>query len=572
MKTIFLTFLLTIASTVAAAQHAGAQLVIGNCTDAGGPEQLEYVGRNPGSGFALNFSRYKMRAYSGQRLTAISIEFDGKAEGHIFLSKGIGDTPFYTQPFTARSGRNTIPLTTPYDIDGTELTFGYTCDALTTGTLLYGEALVEGKEYINRGAGWETFTAGSARITATIEGSSLPAAEVALSTVSIPPYIRTGCETVATADVANLGTDRVSTLTIDFHQGEEHFTTALEGLDIAPRSKQRISIPFTLTTDGDYRLWMDVATVNGQPDAAPIDNASSQHTVYAREAFTERNVLLEVFSTERCTNCPAGHEIIAATLAGKPNLIEMTHHAGFFTDRFTIPESTEYEWFYKSPQYTTTFAPAFMTDRTAWSSLPDYYPYGTPVAMTLTAKALRAAYSEATALPALATVAVAPQYDTATRRLDIDIEAQALIATDDFAHPALNVFIVEDGVFSKTQENSFGSYYHPHLVRQCLTTTWGEAFSAGGSIARSYSLTLPDEWDAAHTSIVAFVANYDAASSANCRVLQAVEARVPTDDIIDGIVHPMHHSSNIIYNPLGQRLSSAAQPGVYIIGGRCILR
>lgn len=572
MKTIFLTFLLTIASTVAVAQEAVAQLVIGNCTDAGSSEQLEYVGRDAGTGYAISFSRYKMQAYRGCRMTAVSIEFDGKAEGTLFLTRSIGDTPFYTQPFTARSGRNTFVLTTPYDIDGSELTFGYTCDALATGTLVYTDALVEGKEYVNQGAGWEAFTKGSALITATIEGPSLPAAEVALASVNLPTYIRPATEATATADVANLGTDRVSSLTVDFHQGEECFSATIEGLDIAPRTKQRVSIPFTLTTDGDYSLWMDITAVNGQPDAAPIDNASAQQPVYVREAFTERNVLLEVFSTERCTNCPSGHETIAATLANKSRLIEMTHHAGFFTDRFTIPESVEYEWFYKSPQYTTTFAPAFMTDRTAWASLPDFYPYGTPVAMNLSAKALRAAYTEAAAVPALATINLMPHYDTTTRSLTIDVSAQALVASPDCQHPALNVFIVEDGVYSTTQENTFGSYRHPHLVRQCLTTVWGEAFAAGGSISRSYSLTLPDEWDAAHTSVVAFVANYDAASSANCRVLQASESAVPTGGIVDGIDCPTHHSSNIIYNPLGQRLSSAALPGVYIIGGRCTVR
>lgn len=290
--------------------------------------------------------------------------------------------------------------------------------------------------------------------------------------------------------------------------------------------------------------------------------------------FGQRNVLVEVFSTERCTNCPAGHETLAYALGGKTNVIELVHHAGFFTDKFTIPESTAYEWFYKSADYSTSFAPAFMMDRTHWDALPDYYYYPTPVSMSFGSKALKAAYAAAAEVPALASICIVPSYSADNRLLALDVEAEALVAAG-YEQPALNVFLVENDVFSKSQEGSFGSYTHQHLVRQCLTTTWGEslsladdegAASACATINRHYEVTLPDDWNAQNMTAVAFVANYNARSNADCRVMNAEETSITTA-VPDAVLTPPTSATadSSIYNIIGQPCSPRTTvPGVYV--------
>lgn len=577
------TFFLFLLAALGFGAHAQTPetLIVGNCST-NGDSRLEYVGREAGTGYAVHFSRYKMRAYAGAQMDAISIQFDDDARGYIFVSHGVNDEPLYTQTFEAERGWNEILLDTPFAIDGSELTFGFVVESLTSGTFVIGDALVEGNEYINRGSGWTAFSGGSACLTARLSGSSLPAHDVALGRIAAPAFLRVGDEGAAVkAEVANLGLATVQSLSFSIHTGGNEVSTVLvDGLAIAPRSRAEVSVPLCLNADGDYTLWAEITEVNGESDAAPIDNASTQHEVVARSDFHERNVLLEVFSTERCTNCPAGHQTIDYALGSTPRLIELTHHAGFFTDKFTISESIEYEWFYKSPQYSTTFAPAFMTDRTAWSSLPDYYPYGTPVAMSLTSKSLKAAYAEAAAIPALANISIDPHYDPTTRSLSFDVEAEALVATEGYRRPALNVFLVEHDVFSKTQENSFGSYRHPHLVRQCLTSAWGEAFAAGGSISRHYNATLPEDWEADNVSIVAFVANHNPTDNTDCRVMNAEEAKLQSLIVgiesieAEGTCRPFSlgesadvkaNNATPLYNVLGQRCSPTNLPGgVYI--------
>lgn len=296
-------------------------------------------------------------------------------------------------------------------------------------------------------------------------------------------------------------------------------------------------------------------------------------TVAAQEAsaFGQRNVLVEVFSTERCNNCPAGHETLASALGNKPGVIELVHHAGFFTDKFTIPESTAYEWFYKCSDYSSSFAPAFMMDRTHWDALPDYYYYPTPMSMSFSSKALKAAYAEAYAAPALAEISIAPSYDGESRQLSLDVEAEALVATEGYEHPTLNVFLTESEVFSVSQEGTFGSYTHQHMARQCLTTTWGEGFEAGGTISRHYEVVLPDGWNAENMSVVAFVSNYNPRSNADCRVMNAEEVKLTgAEGIIDGLQSPAAAAAPpAVYNMQGQRMTDGPRlPGLYIRDGK----
>ena len=297
-------------------------------------------------------------------------------------------------------------------------------------------------------------------------------------------------------------------------------------------------------------------------------------TALGQEAtsFSQRKVLVEVFSTERCVNCPAGHETLAYALGGKPDVIELVHHAGFFTDKFTIAESTAYEWFYKSDEYMSTFAPAFMMDRTHWDDLPDYYYYPTPMSMSFGSKALKAAYAEAAAVPALANISITPTYNADERRLALDVEAEALVATEGYEHPALNVFLTESDIFSVSQEGTFGSYTHQHVARQCLTTTWGEAFEAGGTISRHYEVVLPEGWNADNMTAVAFVANYNARSNADCRVMNAEEVKLTGAGVVDGLQRPTAAAApSAVYNLQGQRMADGPLPhGLYICNSKII--
>ena len=93
---------------------------------------------------------------------------------------------------------------------------------------------------------------------------------------------------------------------------------------------------------------------------------------YFYPADMERNILIENFTSQTCSNCPTGHSTLHRVLeeSGMKNLVQVSHHAGYEADRFTMKEDGEYCWFYGAG---TTFAPAVMFNRltnTAVSSAP----------------------------------------------------------------------------------------------------------------------------------------------------------------------------------------------------------
>lgn len=257
---------------------------------------------------------------------------------------------------------------------------------------------------------------------------------------------------------------------------------------------------------------------------------------------TPRRVLLEFFSTERCTNCPLAHSNLERLFGdGGDSIIMLSHHAGFYDDAFTIPESTEYEWFY-SP-YRGMYAPAAMFDRTCFEQLPEIYGDQVPIFDGSKASYLQPAYAAAAAVPALADIEITTQYDAATRQLQLTVSGNT--SAEAVGDLRLNVFLTEDSLFTQTQAGAYGAFYHHHSARQCLTGTWGETIYSGASFERSYTTTLPAQWNARHIDVVAFASYYNAEDRQSCQVLNAASASIIARQAADrfffdqgGIVSP----------------------------------
>lgn len=275
------------------------------------------------------------------------------------------------------------------------------------------------------------------------------------------------------------------------------------------------------------------------------------------EGQVKRSVLLEVFSTERCNNCPLAHSNMERIFGdGGDSIIYLGHHAGFYTDDFTIAESVEYEWFYTPDR--GTYAPAAMMDRTCGADvLPEIYWDGVPVFDGAKASCLKPAYAMAAEVPAYARVMAEVTYVPETRELQMVVTGKLLRQLPMVNDLRLNVFLTEDSVFTQTQAGAYGTYYHRHLARCCLTGTWGEKVEMEEAFERTYTYTLPDEWNEDKMQVVAFVSNYNAADRNNCQVLNATQAAV-CDHAEQGVARIVEDAPSlpIIYNIFGQIINS----------------
>ena len=387
------------------ADTANTDLIIGNNKKSSAG--LESVKGATDVGSAIFFDADYMSAYKGCQLINILIAFpDTTANGAItiFLSHDLNGEPFYKETVDAKKAKwNTFKLAKPYTIDGSALYIGYTIKE--SRYICYGTQLVKNPEYIKGKNGkWTLYEDNySASLLATIAGDNKPRQNVRLGVTNMPSYVKPGQVINYFGKYQNLGVAPVHSLTFALYDGDKELCSErVEGLQTSSRREgsfelSQMKVPAT----GDYNLRLCIKSVNDEADAVATDNWSESVLTKCRNSYQDRKVLLETFSTENCSSCPAAHLAINNAIKDLTDIIEIGHHAGFMTDKYTIPTSSEYEWFY--PSY-RTFAPAMLVDRSDFrKTLPEIFKYETPI-LEASAENVLEAYKMAKQTPALATV------------------------------------------------------------------------------------------------------------------------------------------------------------------------
>lgn len=532
------------------------------------------------AGSALFFDSDYMSAYKGCELTEVTIAFADKTESDaitIFLSHAIDGEPFYQQTVSASKSKwNTFKLSTPYLIDGSSLYVGYTVSGVKY--LGYGKALVKNPEYIlGKDGVWKEYEGkNSASLLATISGDNLPENNVRLGTTSIPSYVKTDVPMDIFGDFQNLGATNVTSLVFGLYDGDEEICEEkVDGLDVAPRSEGSFSLSsMKLNSECEKDLRLLVKSVNGGVDAVEGDNSTKTCHVMCRDSYVARKVLLETFSTEKCTACPKAHKAIDKVTRDMEDIVEIDHHAGFYTDKYTIDESVEYEWFY--PSY-YQFAPAMLVDRMDMRDVfPEAYNYETPI-LNANGSTLKALYEMELQRPALATVNITTDWSAEARKLSIDVSGKQLlpVATPDSVR--LYVFVTEDSLYSTSQAGASKGFYHSHVPRLSLTPTWGEKVDIAAGYDCHFDAVLNEEWNEKQMNVVAFVANYNSTNPCDCAVLNVEQQSLKT--LTSGINNLRHGvtgawqiidmSGNIVGKGIGSetltKVFDAIKHGVYVV-------
>lgn len=226
-----------------------------------------------------------------------------------------------------------------------------------------------------------------------------------------------------------------------------------------------------------------------------------------------KTVLLKDFTGVRCVNCPGASELAhqLQDIYGD-RLIVMSVHAGFLA----IPMGD---------------FPDFRTEEgTLWYNNNNSNPLGAiDRTMLLTGYALQDSqweYAVSTAMEEEQTVEIRVNntYDASSRLLTAHVNAKAL--TELTGDLALTVCLIEDGIVGKqvTPQGADDNYVHHHVFRGTLNGADGESIqlTTGGNFTKSFTMTLPDDYDAANCSIVAYV--YD--KTDDMKVLQTTMSAI----------------------------------------------
>ncbi|MBP7821826.1 MAG: Omp28 family outer membrane lipoprotein [Saprospiraceae bacterium] len=237
----------------------------------------------------------------------------------------------------------------------------------------------------------------------------------------------------------------------------------------------------------------------------------------------DRKVLIEEFTGVTCVNCPAGAAKIGELIAlNNKNIIAVSIHSGEFSDPtshnlydFRTEEGDNLSDYLGSP----IGYPSAVINRKKYPS---------ESSLQVNSLTSWAGYSsEELSKSAQMTLVVENEYITSSRTLNITIRGTALsnLGSDN----SLSVLITESNIidYQYTPEGGKNDYEHKHVLRKYLTPFNGaaitDALQTGKVIERTFSIVLPNEWNAANCDVVAFVHK---TANDNKEVIQVEEAAV----------------------------------------------
>jgi hypothetical protein len=239
---------------------------------------------------------------------------------------------------------------------------------------------------------------------------------------------------------------------------------------------------------------------------------------------TGRTVLVEEVTGVRCQNCPLGTQTLVGLQQqyGADKLVVVSIHAA---GNFSIPYSSS-KYNFSTPEIKELanyigplfgFPTASINRRLLANEvsvfLTPHTRWGGEVAQDLLQD------------PSLA-INLNNTFDPTTRSLSIKVGMlpDQLITEEH----RLTVLITQDSIVDPQLSGStlIPNYIHRHVVRDVVSATSGdiilEPLEAGQLVEKTYTVSLPADWEAKHCSVVAFVSK----ATSNKEVIQVTEKHV----------------------------------------------
>lgn len=500
---------------------------------------------------AIQFPASYMERLKGNKITTVRLALGGELSeqsNKIFISNKLEEIPLYSQTVEKLNrGWNDIVLNTPFDITGEEIFIGFQYKSS-------GEVIsFDGKEdnnYANwlahsqteEDLTWTHQSGGSLNLQALVSGEYLPQNDASLKEISTRKYAHPGSDTPVDLIIRNMGAADIRTLEVTCTvEDQEPVTLTIENLSIKSNDIGIAPLNNIIVDEsGIYNLDIKIDKVNGVSDEDISNNTGSVKNIICKTDYTKRKVLLEQFSTMKCTNCPSAHKTLEDALKFKRDVIRIVHHAGFDTDLLTIPESEKYLFFFSNEKGGNYYAPGMMLDRTnlakygadngngGQSPGPAFFPR-----MESASKLI----DQSLSTPALVSLELNKSYNSQTRLLTVSASGKIPAGNVERLNGdniCLNIVLTEDSIpgFQIGADNP-GKYYHSHALRKVLTATWGDPIEFTGDEfhSKEYSFTVPEEWVDKQMHVIAFIANSDQVSSNNCKIYNAEETDLKDPEI-----------------------------------------
>ena len=484
----------------ASASMAYAATNVGYCTETVTRTNKFRLGSTEKQGAVIRLNDELLAVLQGQHITGVNAAFgtrytnDDKVTVFIATAPDAAPLASVTTEIASAASWNEFTFDAPYTITGSEgaLYVGYYAELSKEAQFIMSDFAADAKnccfaycdgEWVDTyGLGF-----GNASIRA-ILAEDVNYTDLLIKPVNTDGYFVAGKDYKLSTQVFNVGTEPIKSFDVNITiQGEDPVKREFKDLNIAQNKTLDIELPdFVSLQEGNKLVKVEVTNINGFGTDVPSDAVFSGN-VFCYPAGMERTLLLEGFTGQECSNCPAGHGRIEDFIPTAPlPVIEVMHHSGYFPDFFTMNEDMNFTFFYGGSGY----APAFMINRTMVPSLG-----AVPVMQTSSANLTSSADYVAKQHPYVS-ISLETSYNKETRQLDVTFRSLTHKDLPESVH-SFNVFFYENGLSS--YQKPYSSYTHNKVYRGSLTgNAWGieipeEATKRGGRVEWTTSMTLPEE-------------------------------------------------------------------------------
>lgn len=403
-------------------------------------------------------------------------------------------------------------------------------------------------------------------VEAMVYGNNLPKYDLALEALDVQQnYVVDNGQLELTMKVRNNGTVTITGFdAVCKIDGTDAAYTAHFDTTIAYNEEKYLSATIRpeviQTMDPATRtVSVTLANLTEGEDEMPGDNTLSGTFNVTIHSYA-RNVLLEEFTTEKCTNCPRVANYVHAAMTepefqGRLNTME--NHAGYYTDSFTASFHTDWTWFYDNE-----YAPAVMYDRTALEGA--ITPVVSPSNKAEMFEYIRY-YLRQTAFVSLK---IKADVDEANQLINVTVTGSR--AKENFTKnpPRITVVLTETNLDAISQAGAGSDYVHYNVGRR-VNSIWGDVIEWNGD-DYTYTCSIPytQNYVMANLGILAFVHDYNADDKTQCSVANSAAI---TSSEFTGITNGLSavdaektDAPAEYYNLMGSRITSLA-PGINIV-------
>lgn len=208
-------------------------------------------------------------------------------------------------------------------------------------------------------------------------------------------------------------------------------------------------------------------------------------------------VMLEQFTTEKCGYCPGGAMTINNVITSMVEEVKVSwvsHHAGYYTDFLTVPESTQLLSLY-SIGNSGTFAPAFMVNRNKVNGKVVHGVSAGNVKNMIN-------YAKAHLAPGIS-IEAEISFDKDTRKFKIRVNAPTTSEFTGGDDLHLNVALTEDNIKAQNQAGGGQNYIHNHVLRHLLGGAIGQKVEPSAA-TYEWVYDIPEDWKVDKMKVIVF--------------------------------------------------------------------